>query len=217
MKKIIAGATALAMFALGPALAQQNDRNGDKDDAANRHTEHGSPSTIPERKGRAGQPQPPAAEHHRARTDTAKNTYLPDSGDVRPGPQGGAARGRDDFGRGNTNRNPVVDSRQGDGIHPSNVMARHAERNFLRHNIQASRHFRSGNYIPPRSYQARRWSYGERLPQSYYARSYWIANLGMLDLFSPPPGLVWVRVGNDALLIDQMNGDIVQVRYGVFY
>jgi len=33
----------------------------------------------------------------------------------------------------------------------------------------------------------------------------------------PPFGAVWVRVGEDALLVDQTNGQVVSVVYGVFY
>lgn len=214
MKKIVACATALGI-ALAPALAQYDDRNSENG-AADRHAEHGSGGG--DRTGHAEQPRPPAIVQHPTQPTASKNMYLPDSGDVRPGPQGGVTRGRDNFGRGNaSNSHPVVNSHPGDGIHPSNVLARHSDFKSLRHNIQASRHFRSGSYVRPRGYQSQRWSYGERLPRSYYARNYWIANFVMLDLLSPPPGLVWVRVGNDALLIDQIAGDIVQVRYGVFY
>ena len=33
----------------------------------------------------------------------------------------------------------------------------------------------------------------------------------------PPPGTIWVRDGSDALLIDQGDGEIIQVDYSVFY
>lgn len=33
----------------------------------------------------------------------------------------------------------------------------------------------------------------------------------------PPPGAVWVRENDDALLIDQDSGEIITVEYGVFY
>jgi len=33
---------------------------------------------------------------------------------------------------------------------------------------------------------------------------------------APPDGYVWVRYGDDALLIDEYSGDIIQVEYDVF-
>lgn len=93
---------------------------------------------------------------------------------------------------------------------PANVQA-------LRRNVQVQHHYRAGTYQAPRGYAQRRWSYGERLPVNYYARNYWISNYLLYALFVPPSGLVWVRVGNDAFLIDRRDGEIIQARYNVFY
>ena len=38
-----------------------------------------------------------------------------------------------------------------------------------------------------------------------------------IALDPPPPGTVWVRYGNDALLIDRYSGEVIQVVYGIFY
>jgi Ni/Co efflux regulator RcnB len=98
-----------------------------------------------------------------------------------------------------------------------NTAGRNPSINSLRLNVQSSRHFRHGNYNAPQGYQARHWSYGGRLPRSYFVRDYWITDFLMFGLFAPPPDLIWVRVGNDALLVDRYSGDIVQVDYDVFY
>jgi Ni/Co efflux regulator RcnB len=87
----------------------------------------------------------------------------------------------------------------------------------LRRNIQVQQRYRAGSYQAPQGYAQRRWSYGQRLPRNYYARNYWIGNFLLYALFAPPSGLVWVRVGHDALLIDRYDGEIIQVRYNVFY
>jgi Ni/Co efflux regulator RcnB len=39
----------------------------------------------------------------------------------------------------------------------------------------------------------------------------------MFGLLIPPYGYVWVRYGDDALLVDTRTGMVLQVRYGVFY
>jgi len=84
-------------------------------------------------------------------------------------------------------------------------------------NVSAPRHYRVGSYQAPQGYTYRRWSYGQSLPAIYFSRGYWITNYYSYGLFAPPYGLVWVRFGPDALLIDQYTGEIIQVDYGVFY
>ena len=55
------------------------------------------------------------------------------------------------------------------------------------------------------------------LPVAFWARDYWLTDFNEYDLPPPPFGAVWVRVGDDALLIDQDSGEIIEVDYGVFY
>jgi Ni/Co efflux regulator RcnB len=98
-----------------------------------------------------------------------------------------------------------------------NTAGRQPSINSLRRNIQSSRHFRHGDYRAPQGYEARHWTYGGRLPRAYFVRDYWITDFLMFGLFAPPTDLIWVRVGNDALLVDRYSGDIVQVDYDVFY
>ncbi len=87
----------------------------------------------------------------------------------------------------------------------------------FRRSYDAPRRFRVGVYHAPRGYSYRRWHHGDRLPRAYFARNYWLTNFVIYGLFAPPPGLMWVRYGPDALLIDTYTGEIVQVRYNVFY
>lgn len=87
----------------------------------------------------------------------------------------------------------------------------------FRQNLHSPQRFRLGQYHGPRNYNYRRWSHGQRLPFAYFARNFWLSNAIFYGLFPPPPGLIWVRYGPDALLVDQYTGEIVQVRYGVFY
>jgi len=99
----------------------------------------------------------------------------------------------------------------------ANATTRNRSIASLRINVQSSHQFHDGNYSQPVGYQVRHWGYGDRLPNAYFARNYWIADFLMFGLFAPPEGLVWVRVGDDALLIDEYTGEVVQVDYGVFY
>jgi len=80
---------------------------------------------------------------------------------------------------------------------------------------QAQRRFQDGGYRYPRGWYARRWAYGEYLPQAWFGQDYWL-DFGTYDLAPPPYGAEWVRVGNDALLIDISSGQVLSVEYGLF-
>lgn len=88
---------------------------------------------------------------------------------------------------------------------------------FRNQNFRARRRFRAPAYRPPPGFFARRWSWGMMLPSLFWARQFWLTDFALFDLPPPPFGTVWVRVGEDALLIDQSSGMIITVAYGVFY
>jgi len=83
--------------------------------------------------------------------------------------------------------------------------------------FNASRRFSAPSYRRPAGWYQRRWSFGEFLPSAFWARDYWLDNFQAYDLPPPPYGAVWVRVGNDALLVDEDSGEIISVAYSVFY
>jgi Ni/Co efflux regulator RcnB len=73
------------------------------------------------------------------------------------------------------------------------------------------------HYVQPRGWYYRRWVYGQTLPMAFWGREYWLdgyANFGLID---PPYGYVWVRYGNDAMLLAVESGLILSVQYGVFF
>jgi Ni/Co efflux regulator RcnB len=84
-------------------------------------------------------------------------------------------------------------------------------------NFRSHRRFHAGSYHRPRGWYYRRWSFGQILPALFWARQYWLNDYIAYDLPPPPYGTVWVRYGNDALLIDRDTGEIITVEYDVFY
>ena len=103
-----------------------------------------------------------------------------------------------------------------------NAMVGHGtpNRNFDRHayqrNFNAPRHYHVGVYARPHGWYYHRWVYGEILPAFFWSQNYWISDYFDYGLADPPPGFIWVRYGDDALLIDQNSGEVLQVEYGVF-
>jgi Ni/Co efflux regulator RcnB len=110
------------------------------------------------------------------------------------------------------------DSR-GYGTRPSNWnnRPRNFDRASYQRNVTAGARFHYGSYQRPSGWYYRRWTYGETLPAIFWAQNYWLTSWWMFDLAIPPYGYEWVRYGDDALLINVYNGQILQVDYGVFY
>lgn len=84
-------------------------------------------------------------------------------------------------------------------------------------NFSATRRFRWQPYHRPDGWYYRRWAFGMVLPTIFWTRNYWITDYWMFDLMNPPYGYVWVRYGDDALLVNVQTGLILRVVYSVFY
>jgi len=77
--------------------------------------------------------------------------------------------------------------------------------------------YRYGYYRPPVGFYAHSWAFGEFLPRGWYGSDYLLNDWWSYDLPYPPPGYDWVRVGSDALLIDEYTGRVVQVVRDIFW
>ena len=73
------------------------------------------------------------------------------------------------------------------------------------------------HYVQPRGWYYRRWVYGQTLPMAFWGREYWLDGYASFGLIEPPYGYVWVRYGNDAMLLAVESGLILSVQYGVFF
>lgn len=73
------------------------------------------------------------------------------------------------------------------------------------------------SWYPPSGFYARSWSYGDFLPDDWYGPRRRILDWWDYGLPEPPPGHVWVRIDDDALLVDSFTGRIVQVVRHVFW
>ena len=87
----------------------------------------------------------------------------------------------------------------------------------IRRVYNAPQRFHYGSYHRPNGWYWHRWSFGEFLPSIFFGRNYWINDWDNFGLYDPPPGTVWVRYGDDAVLIDEYTGEVIRVVYGIFY
>jgi Ni/Co efflux regulator RcnB len=107
---------------------------------------------------------------------------------------------------------------RGPGPAPGNRGGGHPDYSSYHRNFTAPHHFHApSGYRRPSGWYAHHWTYGEILPRLFWAPDYWLNDYVDFDLAPPPPGAVWVRDGDDALLIDQYSGEIIEVEYDVFY
>jgi Ni/Co efflux regulator RcnB len=84
-------------------------------------------------------------------------------------------------------------------------------------NQYADHSYRWQPYVQPRGWYYRHWAYGERLPSFFWGRQYWMDNYWQFGLIDPPYGYVWVRYGNDAMLVAVETGLILGAIYWLFY
>ena len=104
------------------------------------------------------------------------------------------------------------------GHRPPDWAQRHG--NFDRHswqrNFRAHRRYRWRPYRRPHGWYYRRWEFGMILPLIFWTRDDCILDYWEFGLPDPPYGFVWVRYGDDALLVNVRSGYILQVVYGLF-
>jgi hypothetical protein len=83
------------------------------------------------------------------------------------------------------------------------------------------RHHRSrfhiGFYYDPFGWGYSPFQIGWRMWPSYYSQRYWLSDPGYYGLPYAPPGMVWVRYWNDALLVDTWSGEVVDMIPNFFW
>ena len=84
-------------------------------------------------------------------------------------------------------------------------------------NWRAQKRYHWRPYQRPQGWYYRRWVFGTILPALFWSQRYWIENYWEFGLPDPPYGYVWVRYGDDAMLVNVQTGYVLQVSYGLFY
>jgi Ni/Co efflux regulator RcnB len=83
--------------------------------------------------------------------------------------------------------------------------------------FRASHRYRVGRWHAPWGFHYRRFGIGERIPAILLVSTYFILDYYDYGLDEPDDGYVWVRDGDDAVLVDRYTGEVVEVEYDVFY
>ncbi|MBS0470716.1 MAG: RcnB family protein [Proteobacteria bacterium] len=134
---------------------------------------------------------------------------------------GGSHNAGHDRGHGGWNNHDNHNDRHGHRGHHNNGWnghgGRHHDWRSYHRSWTAPHRHHWGRYHRPHGWYYRNWAVGAFLPSLFFAERYWINSYYDLGLPPPPPGARWVRYGDDALLIDDFTGEIIQVVRNVFY
>jgi Ni/Co efflux regulator RcnB len=87
-------------------------------------------------------------------------------------------------------------------------------RNYRHHHRST---FRLGIYIDPFGWGYHRYNIGWRMWPSFYSSNYWLNDPYMYRLPYAPWPFKWVRYYDDALLVNVMTGQVVDVMYDFFW
>jgi Ni/Co efflux regulator RcnB len=86
-----------------------------------------------------------------------------------------------------------------------------------RRTIATTKHYNAGAFVAPNGYTYTRYELGARMPAVLLSDdSLVLTGYSTYALTAPPSGLTWIRVGNDALLVDRKTGEVVETDYGLF-
>ena len=78
--------------------------------------------------------------------------------------------------------------------------------------------YRMGDYYWPRGYSNDIWLIGAWLPAAFFLDTrYQLVEYWRFGLYEPPFGTHWIRVGADALLVDDFNGEVLDAIYDLFW
>ncbi len=239
MRHLMITAATLALLA-APAFAQDEQHGkaaiahmNDQPAAPGGGDHRGGPGGGEHRGGgapggnRGGAAQPAAAPAPAAQPQAARPDHRGDAGGNRGNVQRPDAQRPDNGNRGPGNGfGNRPDTRPGNGFGNNNSRPgpgfggpRHDFSSFRNYHqsFRAQRRFRGPDYRRPPGWYQRRWTFGEILPGLFWSQQYWLTDYNSYDLPPPPYGAVWVRDGNDALLVDRDSGEIITVEYDMFY
>jgi len=209
MKKLLLSAAAFAVLFAAPAMADPNGPNDnptkkDRPDRADRQNndQNGGPAS--------NAMQGPGAQDNAQPRDRNMPDRNPNATPDRDNRDANAPGNNNNDNR-DVNKTVVNKTVVRKTVNRIEVMK-------VRANIQAPRKFHiTVAYRQPPGFYVHRWTFGERLPVAFYARDYWLADYALYGLMAPWAGYEWVRVGDDALLVDVETGEVIRVEYGLFY
>jgi Ni/Co efflux regulator RcnB len=222
MRKILLLSAGLLALLAAPAMAQQRGEHGHGGGRGAPAAQSApAPQAAPANRAEAGRQSMQRQQAQRPQFDNRdRGQFTQRNGNDRRD-FGRQDNNRPQFNRGNNDRRDFGRNDNRGFRNDNHFDNRFGNRNWSQYRRAFSApqrfHYRGPAYYRPSGWYYRRWTYGDFLPSLFWGSNYWIDDFGYYDLMPPPPGTVWVRYGNDALLIDRYTGEVIQVEYGIFF
>ncbi|HVZ13797.1 MAG TPA: RcnB family protein [Bauldia sp.] len=86
----------------------------------------------------------------------------------------------------------------------------------FRKTVTSTKRYHAAAWEAPSGVTYRRFTVGQHVPDAMLADSVQLNNYQDYALVTPPPGLIWIRDGKDALLVDNRTGEVIQADYDLF-
>jgi Ni/Co efflux regulator RcnB len=86
-----------------------------------------------------------------------------------------------------------------------------------RQTITTTKHYDDGAFMGPAGYTYSRYQLGAMVPAELRSDDNLVLDsYSTYNLKTPPHGLTWIRVGDDAMLVDRKTGEVVETDYDLF-
>jgi Ni/Co efflux regulator RcnB len=85
-----------------------------------------------------------------------------------------------------------------------------------RKTVTSTKHYQAGAFMAPSGYTYQRFAVGDHVSPLLLHGNVALTDFQTYQLIAPPAGAMWIRDGNDALLVDTNTGEVIQAQYGLF-
>lgn len=85
-----------------------------------------------------------------------------------------------------------------------------------RKTVTSTKHYDAGAFMAPSGYTYQKFAVGDHVSPLLLHGNVALTDFQTYQLVPPPEGAMWVRDGNDALLVDTNTGEVIQAQYGLF-
>lgn len=85
-----------------------------------------------------------------------------------------------------------------------------------RRTVTSTRHYNDGSFAAPAGYTYRKFAVGDHVSPLLLHGNVALTDFQTYQLVAPPAGTMWIRDGNDALLVDTNTGEVIQAQYDLF-
>jgi Ni/Co efflux regulator RcnB len=85
-----------------------------------------------------------------------------------------------------------------------------------RKTVTSTKRYDAGTFTAPSGYTYKKFAVGDHVSPMLLHGNVALTDFQTYQLVPPPEGALWIRDGNDALLVDTNTGEVIQAQYDLF-